>query len=186
MKALGPALFGVQEMPLPRLQSMFDPFYPPGLYWYWKADFIKEIPDAAVEEHLHHAERLPTGHSTMHLYPMDGAVHRVGPSETAFSYREVNWNQVIVGVDPDPANRERITRWTRDYYRSIHPFSAGGAYVNFLMGDEGGSRVRASYRDNYPRLLEIKRRYDPDNRFRVNQNIDPHGVVVQEALQPQA
>ncbi|MBI5549776.1 MAG: FAD-dependent oxidoreductase [Deltaproteobacteria bacterium] len=179
VRALGPSLFGVQQMPWPALQSAFDSFYPPGLRWYWRADFIREIPDAAVEEHVRYAQRLPTPLSTMHLYPMDGAVHRVGRSETAFSFREANWNQVIVGVDPDPALDQRITRWTREYWEAVHPYSAGGAYVNFMMGDEGGGRVQAAYRDNYPRLLEVKRRYDPENRFRVNQNI-AQGVSAQE------
>jgi FAD/FMN-containing dehydrogenase len=173
VRGRGPALFGVQEMPFPALQSAFDPLYPPGLQWYWRADFIREIPDASIEEHVRHAARMPTALSTMHLYPMDGAVHRIGRHETAFSYRDANWNQVIVGVDPDPAMREQIIRWTREYWEAVHPYSSGGAYVNFLMDDEGGDRVRATYRDNYPRLIEVKRRYDPENRFRVNQNIDP-------------
>ncbi|HZU84894.1 MAG TPA: FAD-binding oxidoreductase [Polyangiaceae bacterium] len=173
VRALQPSLFGVQEMPFPALQSAFDAFYPPGLHWYWKADFIREIPDAAVEQHVRHAARLPTPYSTMHLYPMDAAVHRVPPEKTAFSYREANWNQVIVGVDPDPANRDRIVDWTRAYWAAVHPFGAGGAYVNFLMGDEGNERVRATYRDNLERLVDAKRRYDPENRFRINQNIDP-------------
>jgi FAD/FMN-containing dehydrogenase len=108
----------------------------------------------------------------MHLYPVDGAGERVGRNDTAFSYREAKWNMVIAGVDPDPANRERITAWTKDYWEAVHPYSAGGAYVNFMM-EEGQERVRATYRDNYDRLVEIKRRYDPENLFRVNQNIRP-------------
>lgn len=179
VRALGPSFHGVQEMPFPVLQSAFDAFYPPGLQWYWRADFIRQIPDEAVEEHARFAEDMPTPHSTMHLYPMDAAVHRIRRDETAFSFRESNWNQVIVGVDPDPALRERITHWTREYWSALHPYSAGGAYVNFLMGDEGGGRVSATYRDNLPRLIEVKRRYDPHNRFRVNQNIDP-GLAAEE------
>ncbi|MGC4119369.1 MAG: FAD-binding oxidoreductase [Myxococcales bacterium] len=183
-RALRPILDGVQELPFPMLQSTFDVFYPPGLQWYWRADFIVDVPDAAVEEHVRFAGQLPTPHSTMHLYPMDGAVHRVGRGDTAFSFREARWNQVIVGVDPDPAQREEITRWTRDYWSAIHPYSAGGAYVNFLMGDEGGGRVQASYRDHWPRLLEVKRRYDSENRFRVNQNIDPRAAPAPAAEAP--
>ena len=175
-RALNPLLHGVQEMPFPLLQSAFDAFYPPGLQWYWKADFIREIPDAAVEEHVRFAAELPTPLSAIHLYPMDGAAHRVPPETTAFSYREANWNQVIVGVDPDPAQRDRFIDWTRRYYSAIHPYSEGGAYVNFLMGDEGADRVRATYRDSFPRLVEVKRRYDPDNRFHVNQNIAPDAL----------
>ncbi|MBX3155565.1 MAG: FAD-binding oxidoreductase [Deltaproteobacteria bacterium] len=171
--AMQPLLHGVQPMPFPMLQMVFDPLYPPGLQWYWKADFIREIPDEAVAEHARLAAELPTPLSTMHLYPMDGAVHRVSEDATAFGFREANWNQVIVGVDPEAANRAKIIDWTRRYWNAIHPYSAGGAYVNFLMGDEGGDRVRATYRGNYARLVEVKRRYDPHNRFHINQNIDP-------------
>ena len=177
VRALDPLLVGVQELPYPMLQSAFDALYPPGLQWYWKADFVREIPDAAVEEHARYAAQLPTPFSTMHLYPVDGAVHRVPADRTAFSYRDANWNLVIVGVDPDPANRDRITDWTRKYWSAIHPYNQAGAYVNFLMGDEGNERVRATYRDNFPRLVEVKRRYDPENRFRMNQNIDPKSAA---------
>jgi FAD/FMN-containing dehydrogenase len=108
----------------------------------------------------------------MQLYPVDGAVSRVDRHETAFSYRDAKWLMVVVGVDPDPANAEKITAWTKDYWAALHPYSLGGAYVNFMM-DEGIDRVKATYRDNYDRLLEIKRKYDPNNFFRINQNITP-------------
>ena len=111
--------------------------------------------------------------STVHLYPVDGAAHRVGGHDTAWSYRASRYGQVIVGVDPDPANAERISEWARGCHDALHPYSAGGAYVNMMMHDEGQERVRASYRDNYDRLVEIKRRYDPANLFRINQNIAP-------------
>jgi FAD/FMN-containing dehydrogenase len=159
-------------MPYTALQSMFDEVYPTGLQWYWRGDFVAEIPDEAIDEHLKFAELLPTLHSTMHLYPVDGAAGRVGRHETAFSYREAKWSMVIVGVDPDPANAEKITTWTKDYWSALHPYSLGGAYVNFMM-DEGTDRIKATYRDNYDRLLEIKRKYDPENFFHVNQNIKP-------------
>jgi hypothetical protein len=159
-------------MPYPALQSMFDAIYPPGLQWYWRGDFLSQIPDAAIEEHLNHGGQLPTLQSTMHLYPTDGAASRVDRHETAFSYRDAKWSMVIVGVDPDPTNAEKITGWTKDYWAALHPYSLGGAYVNFMM-DEGIDRVKATYRDNYDRLLEIKRKYDPNNFFRINQNIHP-------------
>jgi FAD/FMN-containing dehydrogenase len=111
-------------------------------------------------------------HSTMHLYPIDGAAHRVGRNDTAFSFREANWAQVMVGVDPDPANKDKITKWCKDYFDALHPHSAGGAYINMMM-EEGQDRVQAAFRDNYPRLAEVKRKYDPGNLFRVNQNIRP-------------
>lgn len=177
VRATKPLLFGVQEMPFPVLQNSFDAFYPPGLQWYWRADFVEAIPDEAIDRHLEFAAKLPTPHSAIHLYPIDGAAHRVDRHATAFSHREANWSQVIVGVDPDPRNRDRIIRWTREYSDAVHPFGAGGAYVNFLMGDEGHTRIRATYRDNFDRLVEVKRRYDPQNRFRVNQNIAPDAQV---------
>ena len=160
-------------MPYPAVQSMFDAIYPSGLQWYWRGDFLSQIPDAAIDRHLKYGEQLPTLQSTMHLYPIDGAASRVGQHETAFSYRDAKWSMVIVGVDPDAANAEKIATWTKDYWAAVHPYSLGGAYVNFMM-DEGVDRIKATYRDNYDRLVEIKRKYDPDNFFHVNQNIRPN------------
>jgi FAD binding domain/Berberine and berberine like len=167
-----PLVVGVQPMPFTVLQSAFDALYPAGLQWYWRADFFSEISDTAIEVHTRYAAQLPTGHSTMHLYPIDGAAARVPAESTAFAYRDGGWAGVIVGVDPDPANAELISAWARDYWTELHPTSAGGAYINFMM-EEGQDRVRASYRGNYDRLAQIKRRYDPDNIFRINQNIRP-------------
>jgi FAD/FMN-containing dehydrogenase len=167
-----PALDFVGPIPHPALQSMFDALYAPGLQWYWKADFVNELSDEAIDLYIHHGSRLPTMQSTMHLYPVNGAAHRVGKNDTAWSYREATWAQVIVGVDPDPANKDLIVNWARQYWEDVHPYSAGGAYVNFMM-EEGQERVKASYRDNYERLAAIKGKYDPTNFFRVNQNIKP-------------
>ncbi len=167
-----PAFQHVGPMPHPALQSMFDVFYPPGLQWYWRADFVNELSDEAITQHAKFGEELPTAHSTMHLYPIDGIAHQVGKNDTPWSYRDAKWSQVIVGVDPDAAKKELITSWTKDYYDAVHPYSAGGAYINFMM-DEGGDRVKASYKDNYERLVKIKNKYDPKNLFRVNQNIPP-------------
>ena len=173
MRSVGkPALDHVGPMPFPALQSLFDPLYPTGLQWYWRADFFKEISDASIEVHLKHAEKLPTGHSTVHLYPINGTVHRVGSTDTAFSYRDCLLAGVIVGVDPDSKNKEKITNWTKTYFDAIHPYSAGGAYINFMM-EESQDRIKASFRDNYDRLASIKKKYDPTNFFRVNQNIKP-------------
>ena len=169
-----PLVVGLQEMPFTALQSAFDPLYPTGLYWYWKADFFHEISDEAIAVHLKYGAQLPTGHSTMHMYPIDGAVSRVPGDATAFAYRDGGWAGVIVGVDPDPANRGTFTQWARDYWQELHPTSAGGGYINFMMA-EGDDRIRASYGGNYDRLARVKRRYDPTNAFHVNQNITPSG-----------
>jgi FAD/FMN-containing dehydrogenase len=167
-----PLLHGVGEMPHPVVQSLFDDLYCKGLQWYWRADFFDELSDDLIERHLEWSQRLPTMHSTMHLYPIDGACHDRAPGESAFSYRRSGWAEVIAGVDPDPANAGLLRDWCVGYWEATHPYSAGGAYVNFMM-DEGDERVRATYRDNYDRLTDVKRRYDPDNVFRVNQNIGP-------------
>ena len=168
----GLLLDGVQPMPLPALQSAFDPIFPPGDQWYWRTHFVKELPDEAIEQHLEFAAAMPTWKSTMHLYPIDGAVHRVGATETPWSSRDANWSQVMVGVDPDPANAEAIRSWTIGYSEATEPYSSGGAYLNFTM-DEGQERVRAGYGENYTRLAAIKAEYDPGNVFHVNQNIRP-------------
>jgi hypothetical protein len=167
-----PLMHGVAPMPHPTLQSAFDALYPKGEQWYWRADFVNEIPDEAVAIHQRFAEAMPTLKSTMHMYPIDGAAHDVGSTDTPWSYREANWGSVFAGVDPDAANVGVVRNWSIDYFEALHPYSAGGAYVNMMM-DEGQERVRASYRDNYDRLARIKAQYDPENLFRVNQNIQP-------------
>ncbi|MGW3037807.1 FAD-binding oxidoreductase [Streptomyces sp. NPDC001178] len=167
-----PMLHFTAPMPHPDLQSMFDGLYPPGHQWYWRADFVNEIPDEAVQLHAKFGAEVPTMQSTMHLYPIDGAAHDVGPDETPWAYRGAQWSTVYAGVDPDPANAELVRRWTVDYFEALHPYSAGGAYVNMMM-DEGQDRVRASYRGNYDRLARVKADRDPDNVFRLNQNIRP-------------
>jgi FAD binding domain/Berberine and berberine like len=167
-----PAFEHVGQMPFPALQSLFDGLYPPGLQWYWKADFVTALSDQAIAAHVEHGSRLPTMLSAMHLYPINGAVHRVDRTATPFAFRDANWAEVILGVDPDPANRDLVVSWAKAYWEATHPFGAGGAYVNFMMEDDQ-DRVRASYRENYSRLASIKATYDPDNVFRVNQNVKP-------------
>lgn len=168
-----PAFEFFVPMPFTMLNTLFDGLMPAGMQWYWKADFVNELSDAAIALHLEHAHKMPVGISTMHLYPINGAVHRVGPGDTAWAYRSSQWAEVIVGVDPDPANKEVITQWARNYWEALHPYGAGGAYVNFMM-EEGDERVRATYGANYDRLAAIKAKYDPTNFFSVNQNIKPN------------
>jgi hypothetical protein len=165
-------LHGVGPMPHSALQGAFDGVYPPGDQWYWRADFVEEIPDEAIAIHARFGAELPTMKSTMHLYPIDGAVHDVQSGDTAWGYRNATWGSVFAGVDPDPANAELVSRWSIDYFEALHQYSAGGGYVNMMM-DEGQERVRAAYGGNYDRLARIKATYDPDNLFRVNQNVRP-------------
>jgi hypothetical protein len=175
MRSLGhPLLDHVGPMPFPVVQSLFDGLYTPCLQMYWRGDYFNEISDAAIARHVEHGSQLPTMLSTMHLYPINGAAQRVGRNDTAYSFREAVFAEIIVGVDPDPANAEAITTWCKRYWDALHPYSSGGSYVNFMM-DEGQDRIQATYRDNYERLAWIKKQYDPTNFFRVNQNIRPAG-----------
>jgi len=169
---LPPAVDIAGPIPWPVLQSLFDALYPPGLQWHWKSDFFNELSDKVIKLHVKYGARLPTMHSTMHLCPINGAVHRVGASETAFSFREATFAEVIIAVDPDPANNQRMIERARDYWMALHPYAAGGGYVNMMM-DEGMDNVKAAYRDNFAQLAQIKAKYDPSNLFHVNQNIMP-------------
>jgi len=167
-----PVLDWVGPMPFPALQGLFDPLHPPGLQWYWKGAFIRELSEAAIDVHMQFAEQLPSDLSLMHLYPINGAVHQVGSTDTAWPWRDVTWSMVIAGIDPNPSNADRIRQWARDYWQAIHPHSAGATYVNFMM-EEGNDRIRATYGPNHSRLAAIKKKYDPDNFFRLNQNVQP-------------
>ncbi|MEU5521059.1 FAD-binding oxidoreductase [Streptomyces sp. NPDC047860] len=168
-----PAFHFTTPMPYPALQSMFDELVPKGLQWYWRGDFFDSIPDESLPVHERYGRALPTALSMMHLYPVDGAAHRVDPGETAWAYRDAMWSGVVAGIDPDPANADVIRQWCVDYWTDLHPFSMGGSYVNFLGEAEGPERVRSTYRDQYDRLTAVKRTYDPHNFFRANQNIPP-------------
>jgi hypothetical protein len=162
----------VDTMPFPALQSLFDPLLPTGLQWYWKGDFVKELPDEAIDAHLEHAAKAPSELSLTHLYPIDKAVHRVSRNNTAWNCRNATWSMVIAGIDPNPHKAKEITKWAKEYWEAIHPFTIGGAYVNFMM-EEGQERIQATYGENHARLSAVKKKYDPDNLFRVNQNIKP-------------
>jgi FAD/FMN-containing dehydrogenase len=167
-----PALDFVGPIPVPALQTLFDGLYPPGLQWYWKADYVKGLPEKAIDIHVKYGNELPTPLSSMHMYPVNGAASRVGKNDTAWNYRDADYAVVIVGIDGDVSNKDKIIKWARDYWDDHHIYSAGGAYINFMM-DEGEDRIKATYGDNYEKLTAIKAKYDPNNLFRVNQNIKP-------------
>jgi hypothetical protein len=167
-----PLMHAVTRMPLPALNSAFDGLYAPGDQWYWRADFVNQIPDEAIAQNQEWNEKMPSWKSGSHMYPIDGAAHDIGATDTPWAYRDARWAQVIIGVDPDPASAPALRDWTVGYWEAVHPYSAGGAYVNFMM-DEGQERVQATYGGNYERLAKTKATYDPDNVFRVNQNIRP-------------
>jgi FAD/FMN-containing dehydrogenase len=163
-------------MPFSALQGLFDPLLPEGLQWYWKGDFVKSLSDEGIDAHIDQAGNAPSELSLMHLYPIDGAVHRIRPDETAWGARDATWSMVIAGIDPSPQKAEQLKQWTRRYWETVHPFNQAGGYVNFMMDDEGDTRIQAAYGKNYDRLVAIKTKYDPTNVFRVNQNIKPNVV----------
>jgi FAD/FMN-containing dehydrogenase len=168
-----PLLDWMSQMPFPALQGLFDGLLPRGLQWYWKGDFVRELTDAAIEEHLRHAANTPSELSLMHLYPIDRAVHAVRPEETPWGARDATWSMVIAAIDPDPAKASALRKWAKVYWEGVHPHNLSGGYVNFMSDDEGEGRIKASYGANYERLVAVKRKFDPDNMFRVNQNISP-------------
>ncbi|NKI25849.1 FAD-binding oxidoreductase [Arenibacter sp. 6A1] len=167
-----PVFQHVGEMPYPAVQTLFDGYFPAGLQWYWRADFFNALGPEIRAGHKKYGAEIPTPLSQMHLYPISGAAARVGPKATAWAYRDAKYAGVMVGVDPDPKNAAKITNWCKDYFNAVHPYASGGAYSNFMM-NEGSERVKASYKHNYERLVEIKRKYDSKNLFSVNQNIKP-------------
>ena len=174
LSKLPPPLFNwMGEMPFPVMQTLFDGFFPKGLQWYWKGDFVKSLTDEAIDTHIQQAANAPSELCLMHLYPIDGAVHRVRRDGTAWSARDATWSMVIAGVDNRPAQADALKAWGRGYWKAVHPFNLAGAYVNFMMDDEAHDRVQATYGDNYSRLTQVKKQYDPRNLFRVNQNIAP-------------
>jgi FAD/FMN-containing dehydrogenase len=164
----------VGPMPYPALNSAFDALYPKGIRAYWKGNFVTELTDAAIEAHLAHGPKVPEVSATMHLYPVNGACHRIAAEDTAFAYRDANFATVILASWSDPAvDAERI-QWVRDYYDATAPHSEPGGYINF-MDDDDRSRIRDNYKGNYDRLVAVKETYDPNNLFHINQNIAPSG-----------
>jgi len=170
--AMDPIFQHVGPMPYPAIQTMFDGLLPSGMQWYWRADFFDDLGPELSARHKEYGSKIPTPLSQMHLFPLTGAVGRVSKDETPWAYRDAKYAGVIIGVDPDPANASKITEWTKNYWEALHPYSSGGAYLNFTM-NEGQERIKASYRGNYERLAKLKKKYDPNNFFRVNQNILP-------------
>jgi hypothetical protein len=162
----------VGPMPYPALNSAFDALLPAGLQHYWKTTLATELPDAAIAAHLEYGPKVPTMNTALHIYPINGAAQRVPSDATAFAYRDATFATVIAGVWPDPSDNEANIKWVRDYYAALAPNSEEGGYVNFQSGDDQG-KIRANYRGNYDRLVDVKRKYDHGNLFHLNQNIKP-------------
>jgi hypothetical protein len=178
LEVLPPPIFNwMGDMPFPAINALFDPFFPKGLQWYWKGDFVQSLPDEAIERHITEAAKAPTELCLMHLYPIDGAVGRVSGDATPWVARDASFSMVIAGISPSPAHADALKSWGRAYWKAVHPFNMGGGYVNFMFDDEADGRLQAAYGDNYARLLDVKMKYDPKNLFRVNQNIAPAAAI---------
>ena len=163
---------GTGPLPYPALNGAFDALYPKGLRAYWKGAFVKDLPDEAIAAHVEHGSKVPEVTCTMHLYPINGACHRIGANDTAFAYRDATYGMVFLAGWTDPANDKERIKWLRDYAKALAPYSEPGGYINFMQDDDY-DRIRDNYRQNYSRLQELKRAYDPDNLFHLNQNIAP-------------
>ncbi|MGA8113566.1 MAG: FAD-binding oxidoreductase [Actinocatenispora sp.] len=162
----------VAPMPYPALNATFDELLGPGLQHYWKTAFSTGMPEGIVRAHLEHGPQVPSLTSTVHIYPVNGACNRVGQDATAYAFRDAKYATVVAGMWPDPADNAPNTRWVRDYYRDLEPYSAPGGYVNFMAADDQ-DRVPDSYQGHYDKLAAVKKQYDPDNVFHLNQNIRP-------------
>ena len=167
-----PAAEHVGPMPYPALNSSFDALVPRGLQHYWKAVFVEDLTDEAIAAHLTYGPRVPVVSSAVHMYPIKGAGHDVPADATAFSHREANYACVIAGMWPDPADNEAHTAWVGHYFAALAPHSESGGYSNFASADDQ-PRIRDSIGSGSDRLAHIKREYDPDNLFHLNQNIIP-------------
>jgi FAD/FMN-containing dehydrogenase len=159
-------------MPYPMLNVAFDELLPAGLQHYWKASFARELSDGAIAAHLEHGAKVPSIQSAVHLYPINGAVQRVGADETAFAYRDVSFSPVIAGMWESAADNDANIAWVRSYFQALEPYSAEGGYINFMDSDDQG-RISDNYRGNLGRLAAVKAKYDPTNVFHLNQNIKP-------------
>ncbi len=175
LSGLGPVVGqALWRMPYPVINTLFDELLPRGLYHYWKANFAREVSDAAVAVHAAHGPEVPTLESGTFLMPIDGACHHVSPGDTAFAGRESAFSVVIAGTWQDPSDNEPNIRWVRDYYDALKPYSEAGGYINFMSGDDQ-DRAPDNFGANFQRLREIKAKVDPGNLFRLNQNVPPAG-----------
>ena len=169
---LAPVEDTVQPMPYLSLQSAPDVGFPSGWQHYWKAGWLRTLTDGAIETLMRFLPRMPSAASGIGLQQMHGAASRVDPTATAFAHRAEQYDFLILSQWADPLDAPRNIEWTRALFDAMRPHLENAVYVNNL-GDEGPDRVRAAYGVNYPRLAELKRRHDPENLFRANQNVAP-------------
>ncbi len=161
---------GVQ--PYTAWQRAFDPLLTPGARNYWKSHNFSTLQDELFEVVIDYSNRLPTPQTEIFFGALGGATTRPAPDSTAYAHRDALFVMNVHGRWDDPADDKRCIGWARDYFQASAPFASGGVYVNFLTADEV-ERVRSAYGPNYDRLAQVKKKYDPTNLFRMNQNIKP-------------
>jgi FAD/FMN-containing dehydrogenase len=174
LKALG-SLVGdvVQRRPYVSLQSMLDATQPKGRRYYWKSEYLPGHDPALLDAASAHAARVASPHSAIVLFPLDGPLNRLPEAHSAVGNRTARSVINITASWEAPSDDAANIEWARAAWRDVRPFSTGGTYVNFLTDDEADDRVRSAYGDNYSRIAELKRRWDPDNFFRRNKNVAP-------------
>lgn len=152
------------------VQKLVDPMFPPGRRNYWKANFLDDLSDELIDIILDAFARVPSHHTSIAFEQMGGAMSRIGEADTAFYHRNAAFSLLVLGNWEEPQASETNVAWVRSLWERTRPFSSAGVYVNYL-GIEGDERVHDAYGINYARLVEVKRKYDPHNVFRLNQNI---------------
>jgi FAD/FMN-containing dehydrogenase len=167
-----PAVDMIERMPYPVVNTGVDWLSPPGALSYWKSAFFSELSDPAVDVMTRAFERAPSELCALVVEDFHGAVTRVAPTATAYPHREPGYNLFLISQWSDPSQTEAGIAWARDTFEALSPYMADRSYTNYLPADDY-ERVRQAYGPNYERLVELKRRYDPDNLFRLNHNIHP-------------
>ena len=164
-------------MPYTALQSMLDDGGPKGIRGYFKAEFMDELSDEAIDKLARHGARRAGPMAQLLMEPMRGAISDMGEDETALGRRDVEWcyHALAMWLEPDPDTADAHVAWAKGLAEDLRPHSTAGVYLNYISDDEGEERVRSSYGPKYDRLVALKDRYDPDNMFRLNQNIRPSG-----------
>jgi FAD/FMN-containing dehydrogenase len=163
----------IQPMPYSAAQTMADGLWPHNFQNYWKSGFLKGLSNDAIDTLVSQVATVPSSMTTVVIeHNGEGAMNEVGQDQTAFGHRDSSYNLLITSMWADPAETDQNIAWTRKIWDAVDPFVSGGVYVNYL-GSEGQGRVRAAYGPNYDRLAAVKHKYDPQNIFRLNQNIEP-------------
>jgi FAD/FMN-containing dehydrogenase len=167
----------IAPVPYLTLQSMFDAGSPPGMHQYWKTNLLRELSDESLEIIGESFQKMTSRHSFVFLEHLHGAMSRVGKTETAFYHRDARYNYTIMSTWTNPVEAAKHIQFARDYSHSLDRFSLGGGYLNYLGEDTEGRMVQATFGENYQRMVKVKTKYDPDNFFRLNQNVKPAGAA---------